>query len=170
MVLPLPENIVELGVSAGGSLNGTTLAPAVAVEVAYARAFARVVPAVAALFVGGHTMSVGPGNATWRRYGLVATAASRRDWRPLWAEGRLGVALTLLDISGNSFPNNGAGVTFDPGVAFGARVGAAIASDALVAGRLHRAVAARPGGVRPGGTRYRDPAAGPGAGQPGSRV
>lgn len=123
MVLPLIENNVELGVSAGGSVNGTTLAPAVAVEAAYARAFARVVPAVAALFVGGHTMSVGPGSASWRRYGLVATAASRRDWRPLWAEGRLGVALTLLDISGSSFPNNGSGVTFDPGVAFGARVG-----------------------------------------------
>ena len=87
MVLPLTEDNVELGVIAGGSINGTTLAPAVAVEVAYARAFALVVPAVAALFVGGHTMSVGPGSASWRRYGLVATAASRRDWRPLWARG-----------------------------------------------------------------------------------
>jgi hypothetical protein len=82
-----------------------------------------VIPAVAALIVGGHTTSVGPGSATWRRYGLVATAASRREWRPLWAEGRLGIALTLLDISGGSFPNNGSGVTFDPGVDLGARVG-----------------------------------------------
>jgi hypothetical protein len=41
----------------------------------------------------------------------------------LWAEGRLGVALTLLDIAGGSFPNNGSGVTFDPGLDFGARFG-----------------------------------------------
>jgi hypothetical protein len=123
MVVPQTENVVELGVSAGGSINGTTRAPAAAIEIAYARAFARVVPALAALFVGGHTTSVGPGRATWRRYGLVATAASRREWRPVWAEGHLGVALTLLDIAGSSFPNNGSGVTFDPGLDFGARVG-----------------------------------------------
>jgi hypothetical protein len=123
MVAPPLENDVELGVSGGASIDGTTLAPAATIEIAYARGLARVIPAVAALIVGGHTMSVGPGSATWRRYGLVATAASRRDWRRLWAEGRLGIALTLLDISGGSFPNNGSGVTFDPGVDFGARVG-----------------------------------------------
>lgn len=122
-VLPLAENNVELGVGVGASIDGTTLAPAAAIEVAYARAYGRIVPAVSALLVGGHTMAVGPGTATWRRYGLVATAASRRDWRPLWAEARLGVALTLLDIAGNSFPMNGSGVTFDPGVQFGARFG-----------------------------------------------
>ncbi len=122
-VAPLRESNVELGVSGGASINGITLAPAATIEIAYARAFAPLIPAVAALIVGGHTMSVGPGSATWRRYGLVATAASRRDWRPLWVEGRLGIALTLLDISGGSFPNNSSGVTFDPGVDFGARVG-----------------------------------------------
>jgi len=121
--LPLFENNIELGVSAGASINGTTLAPAATIEVAYAPAVARVIPAVAALFVGEHTMSVGPGSATWRRYGLAATAASRRNWAPLWVEGRLGLALTLLDISGSSFPSNGSGVTFDPGVELGARFG-----------------------------------------------
>jgi len=121
--LPLFENNIEIGASGGASINGTTLAPAAAIEVAYAPAIARVIPAVAALFVGGHTMSVGPGSATWRRYGLAATAASRRNWAPLWAEGRLGVALTLLDISGSSFPSNSSGVTFDPGVVLGARFG-----------------------------------------------
>jgi hypothetical protein len=117
------DDVVELGVSAGGSINGTTLAPAAAIEVAYARPLAYVVPAVAALFVGSHEMSIGPGTASWRRYGLVATAASRRNRPPLWAEARLGVALTLLDISGNSFPINHSGVTFDPGVEVGARSG-----------------------------------------------
>src|SRR4029079_17738858 len=121
--LPLFENNIEIGASGGASINGTTLAPAAAIEVAYAPAIARVIPAVAALFVGGHTRSVGPGSATWRRYGLAATAASRRNWAPLWAEGRLGVALTLLDISGSSFPSNSSGVTFDPGVVLGARFG-----------------------------------------------
>lgn len=120
---PLFENNVELGVSAGASMNGTTLAPAATIEVAYAPALARVIPAVAALFVGGHTISVGPGSATWRRYGLAVTAASRRNWAPLWLEGRLGLALTLLDISGSSFPSNGSGVTLDPGVELGARLG-----------------------------------------------
>jgi hypothetical protein len=35
----------------------------------------------------------------------------------------VGVAATLLDISGNSFPSNGSGITFDPGVPIGARFG-----------------------------------------------
>jgi hypothetical protein len=120
---PLFENNIELGITAGGSINGTTLAPAATIEVAYAPAVARVIPAVAALFVGEHAMSVGPGTAAWRRYGVAATAASRRNWAPLWAEGRLGVALTVLDISGSSFPSNSSGVTFDPGVEIGARFG-----------------------------------------------
>ena len=123
MVLPLPEDTLELGVSAGGSINGTTLAPTAAVEVAHAFLRGRVVPAVSALFVGSHTMTVTAGAASWRRYGLVATVGSRRDWRPLWAEARLGVALTLLDISGSLFQTNRSGVTFDPGAEVGARLG-----------------------------------------------
>jgi hypothetical protein len=121
--LPYFENNVEIGASAGASINGATLAPVAALEVAYAPAFARVIPAAAALFVGGHTTSVGPGSATWRRYGLVVTAASRRRWDGLWAEGRLGAALTWLDISGSSFPSNSSGVAFDPGADIGARIG-----------------------------------------------
>jgi hypothetical protein len=121
--LPYFENNIEVGASVGASMNGTTLAPAAAFEVAYAPAFARVIPAAAALFVGGHTTSVGSGSATWRRYGLIVTAASRRKWDGLWAEGRLGAALTVLDISGSSFPSNDSGVSLDPGVDFGARIG-----------------------------------------------
>jgi hypothetical protein len=82
-----------------------------------------VVPAVAALFVGAHNLAVGPGDAAWRRYGLVATVASRRSWPAVWAEARTGLAFTLLDISGSSYPRNGSAVTFDPGVTFGLRVG-----------------------------------------------
>ena len=168
MVLPLPENIVELGVSAGGSLNGTTLAPAVAVEVAYARAFARVVPAVAALFVGGHTMSVGwatrPGAGTRAgRDGRVATGLAA-------ALGR-GAPRRRADAArhfGQLVPEQRLGRHVRSRCRVRRAGRAAIASDALVAGRLHCAVAARPGRVRPGGTRYRDPAAGPGAGQPGA--
>src|SRR3954451_1956842 len=60
MVAPPLENHVEVGVSGGASINGTTLAPAAVIEIAYARAFAPIIPAVGALIVGGHTMSVGP--------------------------------------------------------------------------------------------------------------
>lgn len=122
--LPPPaETQIELGVAVGGSINGTNLAPTASIEVAYARGSALVVPAVAALIVGSHDTPVGSGTARWRRYGLVASAASRRDWKPVWAEARVAAALTALDIAGNSFPRNGAGVTFDPGLEFGARVG-----------------------------------------------
>jgi hypothetical protein len=41
----------------------------------------------------------------------------------MWAEARVGAALTLLDISGRSFPTNASSVTFDPGVEIGTRVG-----------------------------------------------
>ena len=37
------------------------------------------------------------------------------------------MALTLLDISGSSYPAQRSGVTFDPGIPFGLRVGTAIA-------------------------------------------
>src|SRR3954469_15827915 len=57
MVAPLLESNLELGASGGASITGTTLAPAAIVEIAYARAFAPIIPAVAALIVGGHTMS-----------------------------------------------------------------------------------------------------------------
>jgi hypothetical protein len=122
-VLPLFENNVEVGVSAGVSINGTTLAPTARIDVAYAPALTRVIPAMAFLFVGPHTKEVAPGTASWRRYGLVVTAASRRDRAPTWAEARVGAALTLLDISGRSFPTNGSSITFDPGVEIGVRVG-----------------------------------------------
>jgi hypothetical protein len=118
-----PPATVEVGAGAGASINGTTLAPAGTIEIAYLRPQALVIPAIAALMVGGHDLSVGSGNATWRRYGLLATAASRRDWSRAWAAARLGVALTVLDISGSSFPSNGSGVTFDPGAQVGARGG-----------------------------------------------
>jgi len=120
---PPQERYLELGASGGGSINGTTLAPAAAIEAAYPRPSGTVVPGLAALLVGSHTMSVGSGTASWRRYALVATVASRRDWRPIWAEARTGLALTVLDISGSSYPRNGSGVSFDPGALFGARFG-----------------------------------------------
>src|SRR4051794_6587767 len=46
MVAPRPESNVELGVSGGASITGTTLAPAAIIEIAYARAFAPIIPAV----------------------------------------------------------------------------------------------------------------------------
>jgi len=119
---PVPVRI-EPGVSAGASINGTTLAPSGMIEVAFSRPGGTVVPAVAALFVGSHNLAVGPGDAAWRRYGLVATVASRRAWPAVWAEARTGLAFTLLDISGSSYPRNGSAVTFDPGITFGLRVG-----------------------------------------------
>jgi hypothetical protein len=119
---PLPGR-VEIGVGAGASINGAALAPAATIEAAYVRPYARLVPTVGALFVGGHEMSVGSGSARWRRFGIAAAVGSRRSWSPLWAEGRAGIALTVLDISGRAFPQNGSGITFDPGVQLGFRGG-----------------------------------------------
>ena len=114
---------VEPGASLGASLNGASPAPVAAIEVAFSRRDGLIIPAVGALFVGTHTRSVGPGDGTWRRYGLLATVGSRRSWSAAWAEARVGVAATLLDISGDSYPSNGAGITFDPGITLGARCG-----------------------------------------------
>jgi hypothetical protein len=104
-------------------MNGTTLAPAGTIEVAFSRPGGIVVPAVGALAVGTHTMDVGPGEGSWRRYGLLATVGSRRAWSSTWLEARTGVALTVLDISGSSFDHNGRGTTFDPGIPIGVRFG-----------------------------------------------
>ncbi len=124
MVAPaVPPPFVELGVEVGGAINGTTLARAGVVEIGPQRPNGLIIPTFGVLIVGPHTQSVGPGSATWRRYGVLATAASRRYWGLMWAEARTGVALTLLDISGSSFPTNGSGMTFDPGIHFGARFG-----------------------------------------------
>ncbi len=114
---------VEPGVSVGAALNGTTLAPAGMIEVAFSRPNGILVPAVGALAVGSHTMNVGSGAGSWRRFGLLATVGSRRAWSSTWLEARTGVALTLLDISGSSFQRNGSGVTFDPGIPIGVRFG-----------------------------------------------
>ena len=112
------------GVGLGASINGASPAPAATVEVALSRPDGLLIPAVAALVVGSHSRSIGPGEGTWRRYGLLATVGSRTTWSTTWLEGRIGVAATLLDISGNSFPyGNGHGFTFDPGVPVGARFG-----------------------------------------------
>ena len=127
IAIPPPPTRVEPGVSLGGSINGTTLAPAATLEVAVARPFASLVPAVAALFVGSHAMPVGPGDGTWRRYGLLVTVASRRSRPPLFLEGRAGGALTWLDIAGSSYPRNTSGVTFDPGLTIGVRGGLRLA-------------------------------------------
>ena len=53
----------------------------------------------------------------------MATVASRRTWTATSLEARAGLALTLLQISGESFAPNGSGVTLDPGIPFGVRVG-----------------------------------------------
>jgi len=120
---PAPRPIhLEPGVSLGLSLVGSTPTPAALVEVAFARTDA-VIPGVAALVVGSHSTPVGPGDGNWRRFGLLATAGSRRSWSRTFAEARIGVALTLLDISGSSFARNGSGLAFDPGIPIGARVG-----------------------------------------------
>jgi hypothetical protein len=119
---PLP-NRVEIGVGVGGSINGADLARAATIEATYVRPSARLVPAVGALVVGTHEMSVGSGSARWSRLGLTAAVGSRRSWSPLWAEGRAGLALTVLDISGRFFPQNTSGITFDPGVQLGFRGG-----------------------------------------------
>jgi hypothetical protein len=124
MILPSPPRLrVEPGVTVAAAINGTTLAPAAAVDVAFTRPDALLIPAVGALVVGSHTKAVGPGQGTWRRYGLLATVGSRTTWSATWFEARIGVAATLLDISGSSFPSNGSGFSFDPGVPIGARFG-----------------------------------------------
>lgn len=114
---------LEPGVSVGAALNGTTLAPAGTIEIALSRPDGILVPAVGGLAVGSHTMNVGSGAGSWRRFGLLATVGSRRAWSSIWLEARTGVALTLLDISGSSFQRNGSGVTFDPGIPIGVRFG-----------------------------------------------
>jgi hypothetical protein len=114
---------VEPGVSLGAALNGTTLAPAGMIEVAFSRPGGTLVPTVGVLAVGAHTMDVGPGDASWRRYGLLAAIGSRRAWSSTWLEARIGVALTQVDISGSSFQRNTSGVTFDPGIPIGVRFG-----------------------------------------------
>jgi hypothetical protein len=125
--MPPPPTRVETGVSVAGSINGTTLAPAAIIEVAVARPFASLIPTVAGLFVGSHSMPVGPGDGTWRRFGLVATVGSRRNLPPVYVEARGGGALTWLDISGSSYPLNASGVTFDPGLTIGVRGGLRLA-------------------------------------------
>jgi hypothetical protein len=119
---PAPMRL-DPGVSAGGALNGTTVAPAATIELAFSRPDATLVPAVGALVVGTHSKNVGPGTGTWRRYGLTATLASRRHWAATSLEAHAGVALTLLHISGRSFEPNAWGVTLDPGIPLGVRVG-----------------------------------------------
>jgi hypothetical protein len=123
MAPPPPRFRIEPGVSVGAAMNGTTLAPAGTIEVAFSRPGGTVVPAVGALAVGTHTATVGPGQGSWRRFGLLATVGSRRAWSATWLEARGGVALTVLDISGGLLPRNDSGKTFDPGVPIGARFG-----------------------------------------------
>jgi hypothetical protein len=122
-----PVTRIEPGVGGGVSVNGTTLASAARVDVAIVRSQALLMAAVGGLFVGSHSVDVGPGDATWRRFGLVASVGSRRIWRPVFLEARAGVALTWLDISGSSYPSNTSGITFDPGIPitlrFGVRTG-----------------------------------------------
>lgn len=124
---PEPETTIEPGVGGAVSVNGTTLASAARIDVAIVRSQAPLMAAVGGLFVGSHSVGVGPGDATWRRFGLLAGVGSRRIWRPIFLEARAGVALTWLDISGSSYPSNTSGVTFDPGIPitlrFGVRTG-----------------------------------------------
>jgi hypothetical protein len=121
---PPPEPFhVEPGVGIAAAMNGTTLAPAATIEVAFSRRNGILIPAAGALVVGSHAKDVGSGDGTWRRYGLLATIGSRRAWSSTWAEARLGIALTLLHISGDSFQRNTSGVTIDPGIPIGVRFG-----------------------------------------------
>jgi hypothetical protein len=124
---PEPETRIEPGVGGGVSVNGTTLASVARIDVAIIRTQALLMAAVGGLFVGSHAVDVGPGDATWRRFGLVGSVGSRRYWSPIFLEARAGVALTWLDISGSSYPSNTSGITFDPGipitVRFGVRTG-----------------------------------------------
>ena len=123
---------LEPGVSAGAAINGTTLAPS-----ARSRSRSR-----------ARTESWCPpsGCCWWARTpwprprrcqagagsGLSRPSARAGPGRRLWLEARTGVALTLLDISGSSYPRNGSGVTFDPGIPFGS--GSAPRCAARVAG------------------------------------
>ena len=114
---------VEPGVALHASLAGVGVAPAGAVDLAFVRPDRSFVPALAAFAVGTHATPVGLGEASWSRFGLTAAVGFRRTWHRPWIEARGGGALSLLRISGRSFPANATGTTFDPGVLVGARVG-----------------------------------------------
>ena len=76
-----------------------------------------------ALFVSSHATTVSPGIGSWRRFGLVVDGRRRAVWPSAWLEGRIGVALTALAISGRGLAEEIGGNTLDPGALAGLRVG-----------------------------------------------
>jgi hypothetical protein len=115
--------LIEPGVALHSSWNGAVVAPAATIEVALSRPRRPLALTLAGLVVGTHATDVGPGRGTWRRFGLAGSLGLRRSGSAAWIDGRAGVALTVLDIEGSSFPRNGGGITFDPGGVLAVRVG-----------------------------------------------
>jgi hypothetical protein len=113
----------------GGSLfasvdvDGTALGAAV--EVALSRTGSPFALGGSALFVTSHATSVSPGIGSWRRFGLVVDGRRRVAWPSAWFEGRMGVALTALAISGSALAEASDGISLDPGALAGLRVGPA---------------------------------------------
>jgi len=109
-----------LGVSMAALLSMRVgVAPALAAEVSFARPGRPLGVAAGILLVNSHDINLVTGPASWRRAGLTSDVRWRYASARVWAEGRAGLALTLIQISTLSGNSN----WLDPGATAGIRAG-----------------------------------------------
>jgi hypothetical protein len=115
--------VLDPGASVLASIDADDTAVAATAELALARDGSPFALAAGALFVSAHTTAVSPGIGSWRRFGVSADGRRRLHRGGFWLEARLGLALTVLDISGSALTRDGGGTVLDPGALAGLRVG-----------------------------------------------
>jgi len=118
---PLPGPALAVSVAALLSMR-MGVAAAVAAELSFARPGAPLGVAAGVLLVNSHDINLVTGAASWRRLGLTSDVRWRYATARVWAEGRAGLALTLIQIS---HPLSGNAYWLDPGATAGIRVGLA---------------------------------------------
>jgi hypothetical protein len=118
-----PPRAFDVGVTAGASLAASTLAPAVRVE-ADVPISSALLFRLSGLYDGEHREDVGPGQASWSRWGAACGLAVRRalGTSGLELSAAAEVATTWRAISGQGFAETESSWSFDPGAGGEARL------------------------------------------------
>jgi hypothetical protein len=115
----------KLGLAAGAllSVNAAGFAGAALLEILRSRRPSAFGLSAGALFVDAHASDLGPGEASWRRFGVTSDVRRRISWSMPRFEASAGVVVSALRIAGRRYVPNQTSWSFDPGITAGVRVG-----------------------------------------------
>jgi hypothetical protein len=124
---PAPRDRAPLVLAAGAgvlaSVQGDSLAPAGTIEARLAAAQSGWGARLAFRATGTHRLTLGPGDAAWRRVGVSAGVLRRQAWRRVFAEAAVDVVSGLLFVEGDGYSVGRSARSLDVGAEAGARLG-----------------------------------------------